>query len=412
MSACDLGYIGWKEMVDRLEKTISTMERMEKWRGHLYNWYDTETLETLRPPYVSTVDSGNLVGYLMVVRESLKEYLDAQPARPAMAAGLKDTLELMWDEEGTGADQETRQILSELSRGAEMDTARWVRILGELAASLNSGENAPVRQNDAMLPGNNMWRLKSHEMTVNFLNELLEFYVLPDQPGSPDESVAAANVGNMRRRIGDLIGRIAKLINATEFSPLFDHKRMLFSIGYDAEDGHLSRSYYDLLASEARQASYISIARGEVDRRHWMRLGRKLTSVDGEKGLVSWTGTMFEYLMPALIMRSYENTIFDETYSFVVKVQKKYGKQRRIPWGISESGYSALDFNLNYQYKAFGVPELGLKRGLANDMVTAPYASILSLGIEPAAVMRNLRELFSMGMDGGWGLYEAIDFTP
>lgn len=412
MSACDLGYIGWKEMVDRFENTISTMERMEKWRGHLYNWYDTETLETLRPLYVSTVDSGNLVGYLMVVREGLKEYLDAQPARPVMAAGLRDTLELMWDEEGTGADQETRQILTELSEGAGMDITRWAHILGELASSLNSGENAPVRQSDTMLPGNNTWRLKSYEMTINFFNELSEFYPLHDQPGTSDENRTADNVGNMRRRIDDLICRIGKLIDSTEFSPLFDHKRMLFSIGYDVEDGHLSKSYYDLLASEARQASYISIARGEVDRRHWMRLGRKLTSVDGEKGLVSWTGTMFEYLMPALIMRSYENTIFDETYSFVVRVQKKYGKQRRIPWGISESGYSALDFNLNYQYKAFGVPELGLKRGLANDMVTAPYASILSLGIEPAAVVRNLRELSIMGMDGGWGLYEAIDFTP
>ncbi len=412
MSACDLGYIGWKEMIDRLEKTITTMERMEKWRGHLYNWYDTETLETLRPLYVSTVDSGNLVGYLMVVREGLKEYLDAQPARPVMAAGLKDTLELMWEEEGTGADQETRRILTELSKGAGMDIARWAHILGELASGLNSGENAPVRQNDAVLPGNNIWRLKSYNMSVNFANELFQFYSLPGLPGTLDEGRAAANIGNMRGRIADLIDRITKLIDSTEFSPLFDHKRMLFSIGYDAEDGRLSKSYYDLLASEARQASYISIARGEVDRRHWMRLGRKLTSVDGGKGLVSWTGTMFEYLMPALIMRSYENTIFDETYSFVVRVQKKYGKQRRIPWGISESGYSALDFNLNYQYRAFGVPELGLKRGLANDMVTAPYASILSLGIEPASVVRNLRELCRMGMDGGWGLYEAIDFTP
>ena len=143
-----------------------------------------------------------------------------------------------------------------------------------------------------------------------------------------------------------------------------------------------------------------------------MRLGRKMTASDGGMGLVSWTGTMFEYLMPALIMCSYENTILDETYSFVVRMQKKYGRQRNIPWGISESGYSALDFRLNYQYRAFGVPELGLKRGLANDMVTAPYASLLALSTDPAAVAENLRELKRLGMEGTYGFYEAVDFTP
>ena len=141
------------------------------------------------------------------------------------------------------------------------------------------------------------------------------------------------HIEEMTGKCEDLIGRISDIIDRTEFAPLFDKKRLLFSIGYNAEDGHLSKSYYDLLASEARQASFIAIARGEVDRRHWMRLGRKLTASDGGKGLVSWTGTMFEYLMPALIMRSYENTILDETYSFVVRKQRKYGRQRNIPWG-------------------------------------------------------------------------------
>lgn len=412
LSACDMGYIGLKDLVERLDRTIITMERMEKWKGHLYNWYDTETLETLRPLYVSTVDSGNLIGYLMVLREGLKEYSGVQPIRPVLAAGLKDTLELMWEEEGTGADQEIRRKLSELSSGAEIDLAEWGRILGELTSNLNNGDNAPIRQKDAVKPEKSVWRLKAYEMAVEFSEELSLFNSAADQTGAVNSPGASSNIEEVRNKIDDLIGRITGIVDATEFSPLFDHKRMLFSIGYDIEDGHLSKSYYDLLASEARQASYIAIARGEVDRRHWMRLGRKLTSVDGEKGLVSWTGTMFEYLMPALIMRSYENTIFAETYTFVARVQKKYGKQRRIPWGISESGYSALDFSLNYQYRAFGVPELGLKRGLANDMVTAPYASVLTLSIDPASVVRNLRELYRLGMDGGWGLYEAVDFTP
>jgi hypothetical protein len=168
-------------------------------------------------------------------------------------------------------------------------------------------------------------------MTVNFINELTGFYSFSGLPETPEINEASAGIEDTRRQIADLIGRITRLIDSTEFSPLFDHKRMLFSIGYDVEDGQLSKSYYDLLASEARQASYISIARGEVDRRHWMRLGRKLTSVDGEKGLVSWTGTMFEYLMPAIIMRSYENTIFDETYSFVEKCKKNTENSEEYP---------------------------------------------------------------------------------
>ena len=246
--------------------------------------------------------------------------------------------------------------------------------------------------------------------------------IIPERPDAENEggaaelsrmlSLSANYIEENINKNKDIIERLSRLIDETRFSPLFDHKRMLFSIGYNVEDGRLSKSYYDLLASEARQASYIAIARGEIDRKHWVRMGRKMTVADGGKVLVSWTGTMFEYLMPLLVMKNFENTIFDETYLFVVRVQKKYGKQRRIPWGISESGYSSLDFNLNYQYKAFGVPGLGLKRGLANDMVTAPYASMLALCVDPGSVVENLRELAGFGMDGRWGYYEAIDFTP
>jgi len=299
LSAWDLGFIGRKEFVDYIGKIITSVEKMEKWKGHLYNWYNTITLKAMRPLYVSTVDSGNFVGSLMIVREGLLE----------------------------------------------------------------------------LLPGD----------------------------------------GEVRERddaeVKELSDRIRALIDNTEFAPLYDKKRQLFSIGFNAEDGQLSKSYYDLLASEARLASYIAIARGEIDQRHWFRLGRKLASDGGYKGLLSWTGTMFEYLMPLIFMKNYENTILGETYNFVVRMQKKYSSRKGIPWGISESGFNAFDINLSYQYKAFGVPELGLKRGLGNDTVVAPYASVLAVEIDPEGLIENIEELEKLGMKGKYGFYEAIDFT-
>lgn len=465
LSACDMGYIGIKAMADILDHTIGTVERMEKWKGHLFNWYDTTTLETLRPMYISTVDSGNFVGYLIVVREGLKEYLNRKTPSPSLAIGIKDTLELVCEEEKKDIDQSIRQALIDLSAGEEMDLLSWAGILKDIGGWLDQvifslpGKGGQLSDSNKS-SSYSRWSSKLNEMVQKLTDELLFFYPFlkqPDmlnilegghvefsgelnRPGTPvelmqryrkaasllEESQYAKKASALKTlfkqaekdieaEINDynsLIHRISKLIDETQFSPLFDHKRLLFSIGYNLEDEHLSKSCYDLLASEARQASYIAIARGEVDRRHWLRMSRKLTAAEGGKGLISWTGTIFEYLMPLLIMRNYENTLFDETYSFVVKVQKKYGKQRRIPWGLSESGYSALDFGLNYQYKAFGVPELGLKRGLANDMVTAPYASILALGIDAMSTVENLKELSGLGMEGQWGYYEAIDFTP
>lgn len=453
LSARDMGYTGADGMAERVNNIIGTLEKMKNWKGHLYNWYDTRTLEILRPKYVSTVDSGNLVGYLMVLGEGMAEYRGKKLPCRAMADGLHDTVSILCD----GMDEEAGEILTGMSVEGTADVRAWEKGLADLACW---ADRLPqdIRDSD------DGWMAALEKMLDEFTKELYSYYPFLRLPGSveyigrfdseladdlyvpasPEELLARLekaraaldgaagavkeeplhgqvlallehgirHIEDVAALYDDLIGRISDIVDRTEFTPLFDRKRLLFSIGYNAEDGHLSKSYYDLLASEARQASFIAIARGEADRKHWMRLGRRLTASDGGRGLVSWTGTMFEYLMPALIMRSYENTILDETYSFVVRKQRKYGRQRNIPWGISESGYSALDFKLNYQYKAFGVPELGLKRGLANDMVTAPYASLLALATSPAAVAENLKELQKLGMEGTYGFYEAIDFTP
>ncbi|MDR3121415.1 MAG: hypothetical protein LBU58_08810 [Clostridiales bacterium] len=229
-----------------------------------------------------------------------------------------------------------------------------------------------------------------------------------------DEALMSAELAARRfiERYEDLIARVGALSVAMSFAPLYVKKKRLFSIGYNLDENTLVDSFYDLLASEARQTSYISIARGEVPPSHWFKMGRALTVVDRYKGLVSWTGTMFEYLMPNLIMKSYKNTLLDETYSFVIKSQKKYGKQRGIPWGTSESGFNSLDVNLDYRYKAIGVPWLGLKRGLIEDAVVAPYAVFLALPSDPEGAILNLAQMRRDGLDGPYGFYEAADYTP
>ncbi|MDD2499012.1 MAG: glucoamylase family protein, partial [Desulfitobacteriaceae bacterium] len=222
---------------------------------------------------------------------------------------------------------------------------------------------------------------------------------------------AEKEVEALKKRVHDLVTIIDDLVCATGFVPLYDEQKRLFSIGYNVEEEKLTNSYYDLLASEARITSFLAVARGEVPMEHWFRLGKSLTLVDGYKGLVSWSGTMFEYFMPCLIMKDYPNTLLNETYHFALMAQKKYGKKRGVPWGTSESGFFSFDVNLNYQYKAFGVPDLGLKRGLVDDMVVSPYSTVLALPIDPVGVVENMKRLKEEGIEGDYGFYEAVDFT-
>ncbi|HEY5467242.1 MAG TPA: glucoamylase family protein, partial [Clostridia bacterium] len=225
-------------------------------------------------------------------------------------------------------------------------------------------------------------------------------------------SKALGTVEQLIARLRTLIERVSAMSEDMKFEPLYVKKKQLFSIGYSIEERKLTNSFYDLLASEARLTSYLCIARGEIPPSHWFKMGRVLTVVDGYKGLVSWTGTMFEYLMPLLVMRSYKNTLLDETYSFVIKSQKAYGSERDMPWGTSESGFNSLDINLDYQYKAIGVPWLGLKRGLIEDAVATPYATFLALLVDPAGAILNIAQLKEEGLDGPYGFYEAADYTP
>ncbi|NJD02520.1 MAG: glycosyl transferase [Ruminiclostridium sp.] len=457
LSAYDMGYISLSEMCTSLDNIFGTIDRMEKWKGHLYNWYNTITLETMKPFYVSTVDSGNLLGYLIVLREGLKEYIRKPVPDLSAAQGLLDTVLLMKEERNLHV-MDTDRLQRFIANG-RMDLTEWNTIISGYSDDMDR------KAEEGVLSGT-YWEKRLSATIYSFQKELQDFYPavvfqedfsgLGDTDGETgnklksrsglsgladtyanilsrleatrsgekcetgrDVEKAVNHLNESRLKIESVIGHIRELtgrinclIDNMQFTPLFDKKRQLFSIGFNVDDGHLSKSYYDLLASEARQASYIAIARGEADSKHWFRLGRKLASSDGFKGLISWTGTMFEYLMPLLIIRNFENTLFDETYAFVIHTQKRNGKHRKIPWGISESGFNAFDINLNYQYKAFGVPELGLKRGLGNDMVVSPYSCILAITLDPAGTAKNVAELEKMGMNGKYGLYESVDFTP
>ncbi|RPI24945.1 MAG: cellobiose phosphorylase, partial [Chloroflexota bacterium] len=222
---------------------------------------------------------------------------------------------------------------------------------------------------------------------------------------------ADANAGSLVTKYAQIMARAEQYVREMDFTFLYHSQRRVFHIGFNLVTGQLDQNYYDLLASEARIASIIAIAKGEVPHSHWMHLGRPVTRVDGSYVLLSWSGTMFEYLMPPMFLRSYPGTLLADSARGAVLHQIAYGKAKGVPWGISESGFYRFDTNQNYQYRAFGVPGLGFKRGLADDLVIAPYASLIAIGYEPQAVVQNLASLIEQKMIGLYGVYESIDFT-
>ena len=305
LAAHDFGFISTDELADRTDATLTTVESLERFEGHLLNWYDTLTLAPLPPAYVSTVDSGNLAGALVTLSAALQR----------------------------------------------------------LAA------------------------------------------------GSTTDGAAAARA----ERLDHLASRAVALFDGMNFRFLYDPERQLFTIGYRLADeegpGRRDPSYYDLLASEARLASFLAIAKGDVSESHWFHLGRAVTSVRGAPVLLSWSGTMFEYLMPLLVMRSYPDTLLDESCRRVVRRQVEYATARGVPWGLSESAYNVVDRHDTFQYKAFGVPGLGLKRGLGDELVVAPYATALAAMIAPPQSAANLRRLTRAGLEGDYGFFDAVDYT-
>ncbi len=420
LAAYDFGYITVSSLLIRLEATFGTLLAMQRYRGHFYNWYDTRTLEPLVPRYISTVDSGNLAGYLVTLRAALLQIDEHTPViAPSFLEGLDDVVGLVEEDLLRGAVEPARsvntsRVRKELSRlrvelADRPESAEgWKGLLARIRDHISA---IGVRLQEVEEPflgveGGDTVEASHHGEAAYWLDQAAA--AVADRMRDLERPMPRAEIVERAERLAALAD---DLVEETEFDFLFDAERRLFSIGFNVSEGRLDASYYDTLASEARLASFLAIATGKIGHEHWFRLGRSLTPAGGSRALLSWSASMFEYLMPLLVMRTYPGTLLHETYGAVVQRQIQYGQRRGVPWGISESAYYAQDLEGNYQYRAFGVPGLGLKRGLGDDLVVAPYASFLAAPIAAAAVLDNVERLRAAGLEGKFGFYEAIDYT-
>ncbi|MEI7633464.1 MAG: glucoamylase family protein [bacterium] len=489
LAAHDFGYISTGNFVKRTANTLATLKRMEKFRGHLYNWYDTRSLQPLLPLFVSTVDSGNFAGHLLILRQGLLALADASLVPGTMCAGLKHTLhalaESVLDKNGEtsspsvealeqfgaavermerlldnspvsicgtmarlkdaaaaaaeltagvaglrnadlswwceGLEQQCRDFIDELSGAAP-----WACVIGEIDGDLP--DDNPVygdlrRLTRDLNQGATLRQMTAYEEPLLPLIDIA-IEELAKGNGNNDPAVIkrlhrlrqtvtqAADRARNRIRGIERLAALCGELSEFECDFLYDISRNLFTVGYHTAERRRDSSLYDLLASEARLASFVAIAHGQVPQKHWFSLGRQLTMAGGETALLSWSGSMFEYLMPNLVMPSFADTLLDHTCRAIVDRQIEYGRQRGVPWGISESGYNVINARLDYQYRTFGVPGLGLKRGLSKDVVIAPYATMLALMIDAEEACANLQTMVALGDEGPYGMYEAIDYTP
>ena len=408
VSARDFGWVGTTETVERLEATLAAMSSLQRFRGHFYNWYDTSDLRPLEPRYVSTVDSGNLAGHLIAVANACREWIDNPVAPACLFAGIDDALRLAREavralpgnhrtefitrqEHDSALGALNAAVLpltaSELP-GHLKDLARLAAVVVDITQTLASGDVAGLE----ML----FWARAVQRSIDSHLRDLTQ-------------TAEHARLFTMRLLALETTARA--MAETMEFGFLLDPRRKLLSIGYLVAEGRLDESCYDLLASEARLASFVAIAKGDVPSRHWFRLGRAIAPIEHGAALVSWSGSMFEYLMPSLVMRAPAGSLLEETSRLIVHRQIGFGAERKLPWGISESAYNARDLEFIYQYSNFGVPGLGLKRGLGENAVVAPYATALATMVEPAAATRNFTRLAEANARGRYGFYEALDYT-
>jgi cyclic beta-1,2-glucan synthetase len=467
LGARDLGYLSVGGLIRRTQDAFATMQRLERYRGHFYNWYETRTLQPLRPLYISSVDSGNLAGHLLTHSSGLRELPDERIFTPQVFAGLRDTVRILktlarenaalakLDAELEPAPSNLRAALALLESAKSQATeiaaslaneqeelkgwsqilqrhceeqwadllflAPWLAVKGE--KSVPTSPTATLTEKLGQLDqAPTLREIANFEQSLCPLIEAA-LQDLPKEPtlSQPEKQKHLTELSRTLREASsharerllalETLAKQSDELAAMDFTFLFDTARDLFSIGFNVTERRCDLSFYDLLASEARLCSYVAIALGQVPQEHWFSMGRLLVAARGGPILVSWSGSMFEYLMPLLVMPDYENTLLDRTCTAAVQQQIEYGQLRGVPWGISESGYNRTDVQLNYQYRAFGVPGLGLKRGLAEDLVIAPYATAMALMVAPRRACENLQRLTAEGREGAFGFYEAVDYT-
>lgn len=459
LSAYDFGYISPNTLIENLQKTFSTLNSLEKFKGHFYNWYDTISLVPLNPRYVSTVDSGNFVASLLTLRQGLLELQDAKIFNSSFYKGLKDTINVaksnyedrsafknieklvqgFIDKQPEGLYETINALevlLAEVERlkqtenlTASSENASWLTKAGTQITSM-------LADFDLLTPWHHHLPVSRHFPELNNLDDIPSFRgiysyrenllpVIEKHLNNADQSKDTTWLRSIHddvelgtRNALEQLSTMEQLINEcagfadVDYSFLYDKVRHLFHIGYNVSDDVKDKSYYDMLASEARLGIFTAISQGKVSQGSWFALGRLITNSGSAPVLLSWSGSMFEYLMPQLIMPAYEGTLLERTSEAVVKNQIAYASRHNIPWGISESAYNLVDTTLSYQYQSFGVPGLGLKRGLGDEMVIAPYATMLAVMADPVEATNNLLLMSKKGFEGRYGFYEAVDYTP
>ncbi|CAN7525938.1 protein ndvB [Mesorhizobium amorphae] len=414
VSARDFGWISLSDAITRIDATMSTIESMPRDRGHLYNWYDTTTLKPLYPLYISAVDSGNLAGHLVAVAAACAEWAEAPSVHlQGDFEGILDTVTIL-DESLEELPDDRRQLRPLRQRLADrLDGMR--RAVMTIKAQ---PEMASIRTiNLAVLAG----EIRKLAVAIHTEAASPKSDVIADWAARLEATCEAHvhdshndenAVETLRARLLALRERTRRYAFEMDFSFLMRQERKLLSIGYRVEEHQLDESCYDLLASEARLTSLFAIAKGDLPTEHWFRLGRPIVEIGFQGSLMSWSGSMFEYLMPPLVMKEPQGSILNQTSKLIIKRQIQYARSKNVPWGISEAAYNARDRELTYQYTNFGVPGLGLKRGLGQNTVIAPYATILAAQFTPRESVQNLARLKAIGALGRHGFYDAVDFTP
>lgn len=493
LTAYDLGYLGTRQLIARLNSHLNSVRSLQKHRGHLFNWYSTRDQRPLEPRYVSTVDSGNFLAALITIRQALAELPNNAHPVERTFHGLSDELAALrrqlfpdGSEESAAAIHDLIEILDiantalsnpdqpleiahlfEQHYCADIENG-FLRALDQNPSRWSAEDIANFRENALVFRQRIATILADIDLYAPWSERLATLPALFSKPEyqTPVETVCGLldvvrDAGGMRERFEaatelatelsatlasiprneevdnagawltalqhDITGaqsaintldesrlrliRIAsELVDATDFGFLYDSTRNLFRVGYSASTGEADSSYYDLLASEARIASFIAIAKGDIPAKHWMYLGRPLTRIRGLRILLSWSATAFEYLMPRLVMHSPPSGLLNQSCEGAVKEQIRFGHEYGIPWGVSESGYAQFDQQNHYQYFAFGIPKLGLKWDQGERLVISSYSSALALPFAPAETVRNFSQLMSLGASGHYGLYEALDF--
>lgn len=394
LAAYDLGFITLKENIALLKNIFTGIKQLETFSGNLFNWYNPRTLEPLAPRYISFVDSSNFLSYCITLKQSLKEMF--------VSPCIKST-----EHEIT-----YQTIKKQIKHTPESEAALffkelipWFDPLISMAIEVKDSDTKEKLESVIKILKSKTPNLT---LTKKINNRLIDLNL-------PKISELARNsnqmIDNLANDIRELIRNLNNFINHTDFSFLYNKDKNVFAIGYNLDSASIDHSYYDLLASEARLGSLSAIALGQAPVKHWFSLGRNLCNTAFGKALYSWTGTTFEYLLPNLLSKDFHHSLLTESNFNAVKTQIRYARLKGVPWGMSESAHAGVDYEQTYQYRAFGVPDLGLKRGLGNDLVISPYSSFLSLPYAPGKALKNLQRLRNLGAFGEYGFYESIDYT-